>query len=486
MQKIRVRFAPSPTGYLHIGGLRTALYNYLFAKKNNGTFVLRIEDTDQARLVEGAVQNLIDTLNWADITFDEGPGKEGACGPYVQSERLPLYQKHAKELIQKGHAYYCFCTVARLESVRQRQIEAKLPAAYDRHCRKLDSKVIEENLSKNEPYVIRMKIPLIGELTFNDIIRGPVTINYKNVDDQVLLKSDGFPTYHLAVVVDDHYMEISHVIRGEEWLPSTPKHLLLYEYFGWQAPEFAHLPLLLNPDRSKLSKRQGDVAVEDYRAKGYLKETLVNFVALLGWNPGGEREIFSLQELVSQFSLENVNKSGSVFDIDKLNWMNGLYIRQKSAKELFDLIIKDVNQSFEKEISLNHQQVLRLIDLCKERAKTLKELSLDVIKISKAPEIYEQAALDEFIKVNSSDYLKKVIELLEQLEDFKTENISLTVKNLVKQLNIKLPEIAQPIRIALTGTVSSPGIFDLINVLSKEESVSRLKKLLDFINRNSK
>ncbi|CUT08327.1 glutamyl-tRNA synthetase, partial [Candidatus Kryptonium thompsonii] len=278
---IRTRFAPSPTGFLHVGGLRTALYNYLFAKKHNGQFILRIEDTDQTRIVPGAIENLIETLHWAGIEFDEGPNKGGPYGPYIQSQRLELYRKHAQELIEKGYAYYCFCSPERLEKMREEQIKLKQQPRYDGTCRRLSQEEVKKKLDEGIPKTIRMKIPEWGELTFHDLIRGDVTINFKTLDDQIILKSDGFPTYHLAVVVDDHYMKISHVIRGEEWLPSTPKHILLYEYLNWKKPQFAHLPLLLNPDRTKLSKRQGDVAVEDYRAKGYLPEAIVNFIALL-------------------------------------------------------------------------------------------------------------------------------------------------------------------------------------------------------------
>ena len=257
---IRVRFAPSPTGFLHVGGLRTALYNYLFAKHHNGKFILRIEDTDQSRKVEGAVENLIATLDWAGVHYDEGPHKEGRFGPYVQSQRLEIYHQHARLLVDQGNGYPCFCTSERLEQVRQKQVAMKLPSTYDRHCRDLPKEEVKGRLKSGESHVIRMKVPIGGEMTFEDIIRGKVTIAHKILDDQVLVKSDGFPTYHLAVVVDDHLMNISHVIRGEEWLSSTPKHVLLYKYFGWETPQFAHLPLLLNPDRTKLSKRQGDVA----------------------------------------------------------------------------------------------------------------------------------------------------------------------------------------------------------------------------------
>ncbi len=329
-ETVRVRFAPSPTGYLHIGGLRTALYNYLFAKNNNGKFILRIEDTDRNRYVEGAVENLISTLNWIGLKYDEGPDAKGEFGPYMQSQRLDIYKKYANDLLENGKAYCCFCTPERLQELREEQQRQKLPQAkYDKHCLNLTKDEIKEKLESGIPHVIRLNVPADQKVTFDDVIRERVEFDTSNIDDQVLIKSDGFPTYHLANVVDDHLMKITHVIRGEEWLSSTPKHILLYDFFEWEKPVFAHLPLLLNPDRSKLSKRQGDVAVEDYQSKGYLKETLINFVALLGWNAGDDKEFYYLDELVEKFSLERVNKAGAVFDLQKLNWLNAEHLRKK-------------------------------------------------------------------------------------------------------------------------------------------------------------
>jgi nondiscriminating glutamyl-tRNA synthetase len=312
---IRTRFAPSPTGFVHIGSLKMALVDYLIAKQNNGKFILRIEDTDQERFVEGAMESLLRTLNWAGIKPDEGVEFDsnnkivqvGDKGPYIQSERLDIYKKYVEELINNGHAYYCFCSKERLDEVRKVQELNKQPTGYDGHCRNLSLTEAKKRIEAGESAVVRMKMPHEGITKFTDLIRGVVEFQNSLIDDQVLLKSDGFPTYHLAVVVDDHLMEISHVIRGEEWLSSTPKHLVLYEMFGWQPPKFAHLPLLLNPDRSKLSKRQGDVSVEDYKNKGYLPEAMINFIAFLGWNPGGEKEIYSLDELIKEFSLDKVN-----------------------------------------------------------------------------------------------------------------------------------------------------------------------------------
>ncbi|MBI5732269.1 MAG: glutamate--tRNA ligase, partial [Candidatus Magasanikbacteria bacterium] len=341
MVKIRVRFAPSPTGYLHIGSLRTALFNYLFARQKGGDFILRIEDTDQTRYVAGAVEQLIAALNQMGLAYDEGPilknGKiteKGDWGPYFQSQRTAFYQKYADKLIESGRAYYCFCAAERLEKLRQTQQLNKQPTIYDGSCRRLSAADCQKKIRDKVPYVIRLKVPKKGKTKFHDLIRGEVEFENKLIDDQIILKSDGFPTYHLANVVDDCLMKISHVIRGEEWLPSMPKHILLYQAFGWEPPRFAHLPLLLNPDKSKLSKRQGDVAVEDYLKKGYLPEALLNFVALLGWNPGTEREIFNLKELVEIFDLARVQKAGAIFNLQKLDWLNAQFIKKKTLKEL--------------------------------------------------------------------------------------------------------------------------------------------------------
>ena len=341
----RVRFAPSPTGFVHIGSLRTALYDYLYAKKDNGHYILRIEDTDRSRFVEGALENLIKSLEWAGVTHDEGVFIEngeivqkGEYGPYIQSERLDLYKKYIDELLEKGLAYRCFCSKERLDKVREEQKSKGQTPMYDKHCRGLSDKEIEKNLKEGKDYVIRLKIPEDEDIEFNDLIRGKISINSKEIDDQVLIKSDGFPTYHFAVVVDDHLMKISHVIRGEEWLTSTPKQVILFNYFDWEAPEFVHLPTVLNKDKKKLSKRQGDVSVTDFKEKGYLPEALVNYLALVGWSPKGNEEIFSMEELINEFSFENVSKTGGVFDVEKLNWINSQYIKKYDNEKLFKLI----------------------------------------------------------------------------------------------------------------------------------------------------
>lgn len=472
--QVRVRFAPSPTGYLHVGGLRTALYNYLFAKHHNGRFVLRIEDTDQARRVEGAVENLIATLDWAGIQFDEGPGRGGGYGPYVQSERLEIYRKHADDLISKGLAYRCFCTPERLEEIRQRQNAAKLSTSYDRHCRDLPAHEVERRLHAGERYVIRMKVPLEGVVTFEDIIRGTVSIACEVIDDQVIIKSDGFPTYHLAVVVDDHFMAISHVIRGEEWLPSTPKHILLYRFFGWEVPKFAHLPLLLNPDKSKLSKRQGDVAVEDYRSKGYFKEAIVNFVAFLGWNPGDEREIFSLEELVRDFSLERVKKSGAVFNVEKLNWLNSEYLRKMPEPDLLGLLKDHLSRTQYAERSFNDRYLLSVIRAMRERATFIKDFIEKCAYFFERPAQYDQDVVKKRWKPETGGQMKKLLEELAQLQNPGKEDFESALHKAAESLQVKNSELIHPLRLVVSGVGAGPGLYDILAIIGKEETIQRI------------
>ena len=335
MSEVRVRFAPSPTGFLHIGGLRTALYNYLFAKKNGGKFVLRIEDTDQTRLVEGAIESLINSLEWSGITYDEGVFikegevvEEGENGPYIQSHRLDIYKKYVDQLLESGHAYHCFCDKERLDNLREEQRAAGKIPKYDGKCKGLTKEEAEEKVANGEEYVVRLKMPKNQDLEFDDLVRGHISINSKDVDDQVLLKSDGFPTYHMAVVVDDHLMGITHAVRGEEWISSTPKHVYLFEALGWESPKYVHLPTVLNSNRKKLSKREGDVSVEDFQKSGYLPEGLVNYLALVGWSPEGNEEIMSLEEMEKQFSFDRVASAGGIFDRKKLDWVNSHYMKQ--------------------------------------------------------------------------------------------------------------------------------------------------------------
>ncbi|MCI0708478.1 MAG: glutamate--tRNA ligase [Ignavibacteriae bacterium] len=477
---VRVRFAPSPTGYLHVGGLRTALYNYLFAKHNGGKFLLRIEDTDQSRKVEGAVENLIATLDWAGVHYDEGPNRDGGHGPYVQSQRLDLYHKYARQLVEQGNAYYCFCTPERLEEVRKKQQAQKLSPKYDGHCRFIPAEEAKRRRESGEMSVVRMKIPDGGETAFEDIIRGRVTIANSILDDQVILKSDGFPTYHLAVVVDDHLMEISHIIRGEEWLPSTPKHVLLYRYFGWDMPQFAHLPLLLNPDKSKLSKRQGDVAVEDYRAKGYFKEALVNFVAFLGWNPGDEREVFTMDELVKEFSLERVGKAGAVFNIEKLDWFQFQHLQKKTDNEMLTLLKGQLKSSG---ISNTFQDsyLLGVIGAMRERATFVRDFVEKSPYFFTPPLEYDAAVVKKRWKPDSSAKLTKLSEEFSMLSNPTKEDFEAALQRTAEALKIGNGELIHPLRLAVSGLGAGPGLYDILFILGKDETIKRIKTAIEKI-----
>lgn len=522
---IRTRFAPSPTGYLHVGGLRTALYSYLFAKKNGGQFLLRIEDTDQERYIEGAVEKLINSLETMGITYDEGPlvdgTEKGDKGPYTQSLRTELYRKHAAELIEKGHAYRCFCTRERLEEMRENQMKNKQAPMYDRCCLKLSPEEIQAKLSNGESFVIRQKIPHTS-IKFKDLVRGQMEFNGSTVDDQVLIKSDNFPTYHLANVVDDHFMEITHVIRGEEWLPSTPKHIALYEAFGWQPPQFAHLPLLLNADKSKLSKRQGDVAVEDYLKKGYLKEAIINFVAFLGWNPGGgeTREIFTLKELEEVFSLEKVHKSGAVFNLEKLDWFNWRW-----HKEMFNKEVSGYAKELESEVEIttdnkgqqhykfnkeeneekfNTFRGTKLLEICKDflppvyledKEKLYKALITIEEKVLKSPKetaenidfyfthpAYNKELLTHEkmgVDLNQAlEAVKRALTDLSQLTNWTLSEIQQALTNSVSSLGVKNGQVFWPVRSALSGLDFSPGVFEIAWALGQQETIHRLQEAI--------
>ena len=483
---VRVRFAPSPTGFVHIGSLRTALYNFLYARKMQGNYVLRVEDTDRTRLVEGAVEGMLSAMNWAGVNHDEGVMlsddnkvvQNGDCGPYIQSERLDIYKEHIKTLIDKGDAYYCFCSRSRLDRIREQQKNEGLDPKYDGHCRELSQEEIQDKLDKGEDYVIRMKLPENKSITFNDIVRGKVSIHTSDMDDQVLIKADGFPTYHFAVVVDDHMMDITHVIRGEEWLTSTPKHVLLYQMFGWKAPTFVHLPNILNADRKKLSKRQGDVAVEDFRNKGYLPEALVNYIALVGWSPEDNKEIFSMPELIEAFSLERVSKSGGVFDTAKLNWVNSHYIKEADTQRLVDLaskfVIKEKLMS-EQEVKANNEWLLLAMDTVKDRLDYLAQFPEEIKSFlnSAMPELEDEAK--EFMK------LEHMMELADELEAKITaadtitpDFVSAMFKEIQKEKGIKGKNLFMGTRVIITGQNHGPDIPMVLSLLGKEKALSRI------------
>lgn len=494
---VRTRFAPSPTGFVHIGNIRTALFAYLYAKHNGGSFILRIEDTDRARLVEGAVENMLRVMKQLGIVPDEGfylddqnnVKEKGDFGPYLQSQRLPLYQKHILELIASGKAYYCFCSQERLDEVRKEQTALKKPPMYDRHCRHLTKAQADTEMEKcraeGRNPVVRFAMPSEGQTVINDLIYGKIVYENKILDDQVILKSDGFPTYHLAVVIDDHYMQISHVTRTEEWIPSTPKHILLYQAFGWEPPLFAHMPLLLNADKSKLSKRQGDVATEDFLAKGYLTEALVNFVAFLGWNPKTEQEIFSMDDLIREFDLDKVNKSGAIFDINKLDWINSSYIKTKTASELVNLLLPYWQEANIETAKFKPEYLEAITKLEQERLKKLSEIGERTKYFFVAPE-YEGILLvwKKSDKEKTKQVLQDLVQLFESLDDSKMSAAELepAIKSMIAEKSYDNGSVLWPLRVALTGLEKSPGPFEVATTLAigfgKSEIISRLQTAL--------
>ena len=446
--KVRTRFAPSPTGFLHIGGLRTALYNFLFAKKNDGEFILRIEDTDQNRLIPNASEDLINTLIACGLKYDEGPKINGNCGPYIQSKRLDIYKKHITELIKKQIAYPCFFSSNNKEDLHP---EFNLEKALDR--------------MKKEKYVVKFKIQSKEKLTAYDEIRGEITFDLNLIDDPIILKSDGFPTYHFANVIDDHHMNISHVIRGEEWLSSLPKHILIYNAFGWDLPKFCHLPLLLNPDKSKLSKRQGDVAVEDFLKKGYLQECLINFVALLGWHPADDQEIFSINELIQSFSLDRINKSGAIFDVEKLNWMNKEYIKNISQSDMLLMIKNHLKEDdFDDE-----KKLLQMLEYAKPRVNTINEIVHEINCFL----IHEKVVIDNNDYKNLSNLW---IDELKHIDIISEDAIKDIIDKTKSSLNISGKNLFIPLRTALIGKEHGPDLYTIINILGKNESIERLKQ----------
>lgn len=483
---IKTRFAPSPTGYLHVGGLRTALYSYLLAKKQGGKFLLRIEDTDRERFVEGSVANILKSLYWAGIAPDEGVIQDqngqtinfGEDGPYTQSERLHIYKQYAEQLLHAGHAYYCFCTSERLDKLRADQQAKKMPIGYDGHCLSVDSTEARERVEGGERHVMRLKMVKDGETVFTDLIRGEVRFKNELVDDQVIIKSDGFPTYHLAVVVDDHLMGITHITRSEEWVSSVPKHIQLYKYFGWEVPAMAHLPWLLNNDKSKLSKRQGDVAVEDYIKKGYLPEALINFVAFLGWNPGTEKEIYSLKELIEDFSLEKVSKAGAVFNVEKLNWYNKQYIKNLSNTELIEKA-----KPWLEEAGIDNLPLLeKAISLERERITTLSELPA-AIKF-----LFELSNYNSELLVWKKSSKEEIVRILPELVNFFTaldedgwnkQSLEEKTKTWIAENGFSTGSVLWPMRVALSGQENSPGPFEIAEVLGKKETLNRLQSALN-------
>lgn len=476
---VRVRFAPSPTGYLHVGGLRTALYNYLFARHHGGVCILRLEDTDRTRLVEGAMEKLIESLAACGIEFDESPVKPGNHGPYIQSERLDLYKTYAEKLHQSGKAYFAFDTAEELQAMRERRQEQEGGGGYDRKTMRneitLGAEATQKLIADGADHVLRLLVPENKTVEFEDVVRGRISVQSGDIDDQVLLKSDGFPTYHLANVVDDHLMEITHIIRGEEWLPSTAKHMLLYEAFGWEAPHVAHLPLLLNPDRSKMSKRQGDVAVEDYLAKGYLPEALVNFVALLGYNPTGDREVYSMQEMIDLFDLSKVNKAGAVFDLQKLDWMNFEYLKnldpQRAAQELMPAV-----QAAGYDADADY--VARCFTLLRERLRFTADLLTVGDYMFGDPQEFEEKFRKKHWKDNTAELVKPFVELLRSAEAFDHESLHKLAEAYTAEHEIGFGKLMNPIRLMLTGKGAGAGMFETMELLGRDTCMRRIDAFL--------
>ncbi|MDZ7658276.1 glutamate--tRNA ligase [Fodinibius sp.] len=487
---VRVRFAPSPTGFLHIGGLRTALYNYLFAKGNDGIFVLRIEDTDQARYVEGAEEDIHRSLSWAGMEVDEGPESSGDVGPYRQSERKDIYEEYAEQLVEQGNAYYAFDTPEELDQMRERLKKSGNPSPkYDAITRMsmknsltLPEEEVERKLEEGEEYVIRLKVPRRETIRFEDEVRGFVSFESKGLDDQVLLKSDGMPTYHLANVVDDHLMKISHVIRGEEWLSSTPKHILMYEYFGWEPPKMAHLPLIMSPSGGKLSKRKAEtegipINTKDYIEQKFEPEALVNFLAYLGWSPGDDSEIHSLEELCDLFSLDRVSKGGAVFDYDKLIWYNEHYLREKSADELWPRV-----QELAKKHGLDpdEEYMKQIIPLMKERVSKVEDFVTMGRFFFEDPEEYEDKAVKKW-KDNSAELLEAYVEKIEDLDEdeFEAKTLKDKIKEVIEEYDVSFGPVMMPLRVAVSGMGYGPDLTPTIELLGKETTIRRINTAIE-------
>ncbi len=466
MKTVRTRIAPSPTGEdLHIGNAYTALINYVFAKKNNGQFIVRIEDTDRTRLVSGSEEHILSSLQWLGISHDEGPDIAGKFAPYRQSERLELYKKYAEELVERGHAYYCFCTPERLADMRKKQEEAHLPSMYDGTCKKVKS---QKSKVKSEKYVIRLNVPDEGTTTFTDLIRGEISFENRLIDDQVLLKSDGFPTYHLGVVVDDHLMEISHIIRGEEWISSTPKHILLYQFFGWELPVYAHMPLLRNPDKSKLSKRKNPVWVSWYKEEGYLPEAILNYLATLAWAHPEEKEIFSLEEMIRVFTLESIQTTAPIFNTEKLRWLNGEYLRKHQASSFGKTQDKRIKrQVFEfYKGKYNEELIEKILPLVTERMKTFKEFESLAGFFFERPKEYERP-----LKVAPLKVVKDAL----QASDWTHEAMEKTIREASEKTSLKAKDVFMELRVAVTGKTVGPPLLESLEILGKDEIIARLR-----------
>ncbi|MBE6067628.1 MAG: glutamate--tRNA ligase [Clostridium lundense] len=473
-KKVRTRFAPSPTGYMHVGNLRTALYAYLIAKHDGGDFLLRVEDTDQERQVEGALEVIYNTLNVTGLHHDEGPDVGGPVGPYIQSERKPIYMEYAKKLIDKGDAYYCFCDKERIDMLRQNSEALNRPFKYDKHCLHLSKEEIDEKIKSGVSFVIRQNNPSTGTTTFEDELYGKVTVENNELDDMILLKSDGFPTYNFANVVDDHLMNITHVVRGTEYLSSSPKYNRLYDAFGWNVPKYIHCPPIMRDSHNKLSKRKGDASFEDLLAQGFLKDAILNYIALLGWNPGTTQEIFNLDELIEKFDYTHINKAPAIFDIVKLRWMNSEYIKMLPVEEFHKMALPYYNQVIKKDLDL-----MKLSELLHTRTEVLSEIPDQIDFFEEMPDYSPELYIHKKMKTtyeNSLVSLEKALPILEGLENWDLTSIHDSMMDLVKQLEVKNGVVLWPIRTAVSGKQFTPGgAFEIAEILGKEESLRRIR-----------
>ena len=485
---VRVRFSPSPTGLLHVGGLRTALFNWLFARHSGGRFILRIEDTDQSRYDPRAVPDLLASLRWLGLDWDEGPEVGGEYGPYFQSQRLDLYQRYARQLVESGHAYYCFCSPERLAELRRQQLQRKEALGYDRHCRKLDPQLAAERVAAGEPAVIRLKMPLEGQTTFHDLIRGDITVDNSTQDDLVLLKTDGFPTYHLANVVDDHLMRITHIMRADEWIPTAPRHVRLYQAFGWQMPLIAHLPVVLDPGgKGKMSKRKQvaadgrelPVLVRDFRAAGYLPEAMFNFLALVGWSYDGHTELMTRQELIERFSIEHINPAAAVFDYEKLDYFNGVYIRQLDVDDLTERLLPFLEQAG---LPAERTVVRRIVPLIRERMERLDQAPglVDFFFVEQLPN-YDPALLvpQKLDTATTRRLLEDAHQVLAEVTPFSHDSLEQALRARAQALGVKAGQYFSPIRVAVCGRSVAPPLFGTLEVLGRERVLSRVAQALN-------
>lgn len=485
MSQVRVRFAPSPTGYLHIGGARTALYNWILARQMNGKMILRIEDTDTERLKDDSISQILASLRWLGLDWDEGPEKGGDFGPYFQSQRLSLYKKEAQRLVDEGKAYYCFCTKEELELVREEQRKNKLPFRYSGKCRRLTSEKVQKYLNEGRPYVIRLKVPYEGEVVVNDLIRGKVTFQMDQMDDYIIQKSNGMPTYNFACVVDDNAMNITHVLRAEEHLSNTPKQILIYEALGYKLPKFGHMPMILAPDRSKLSKRHGATSVEEFKDQGFMSEAIINYLTLLGWSPGENQEIFSIEDTIAKFSLDKVSKNAAIYDTNKLSWINGQYLTLLDADTITRRAIPYMIESgliSEKDVKDNYEYIKEVVSLVKEKVRLLPEIASASEYFFKEVNEYDPKGVKKrFLKDNVVDVLEEGKKALEQLEEFDIENTEKVYREVIDRLGIKSGDLIHPTRLAISGRTVTPGLFEVMALLGKEVCIRRIDKAIKYI-----